>query len=133
MQNEIFAKHSLWKWIKFTSAKEDQLFFFLKLYLALSLLWIYSHFKFFTVAEMLQRTLLLTLGCLLVIEVGSSSASISLPIKGVKRKTYKAAKAKVSNSTVHAVESGIRNADLAVCNCFLPRTVLLILCLHVAL
>ncbi|CAO3694088.1 unnamed protein product [Umbelopsis ramanniana] len=62
---------------------------------------------------MLQRTILLTLGGLLVIEVGRSSASISLPIKGVKRKTYKAANAEVSNSTVHTVESGIRNADLA--------------------
>ncbi|KAI9284808.1 aspartic peptidase domain-containing protein [Umbelopsis sp. AD052] len=62
---------------------------------------------------MLHRTILLTLGYLLVLEIGSSNASISLPIKGVKRMTLKSARVGATSDTEHTIESGVRNADLA--------------------
>ncbi|GAB5589723.1 hypothetical protein Unana1_04623 [Umbelopsis nana] len=46
-------------------------------------------------------------------EASIASAAVSLPIRGVKRKTLKSATLLGSNNTDHTIKSGIRNADLA--------------------
>lgn len=62
----------------------------------------------------MYRGNLYVVGYLLAMEASIASAAVSLPIRGVKRKTLKSATLLGSNNTDHTIKSGIRNADVAV-------------------